>query len=130
MPVGEVFYMHQLWVYVFGVHNCGNNDVRMFCWPETVSGRGSDEVVSCLLLYFNTLPQHVTTLYLYSDGCGGQNKNANMMRFLFSLVRLGRFQHIRHHFPVRGHSFLPNDRDFGCTESKKRKEECVYTPEE
>lgn len=38
VPVGEVFYMHQLWLYVFGVHNCGNNNVNMYCWPETVSG--------------------------------------------------------------------------------------------
>ena len=130
VPVGEIFYMHQLWLYAFGVHNCGNGDVRMYCWPETVSGRGSDEVVSCLLHYLTSLPEQVTTLYLYSDGCGGQNKNANVMYFLFSLVRLGRFQHIRHYFPVRGHSFLPNDRDFGCTEMKKRKVERVFSPDQ
>ena len=101
----------------------------MYCWPETVAGRGSDEVVSCLLHYFSSLPQNVTTLHLYSDGCGGQNKNATVMRFLFALVRLGRFQQIQHYFPVRGHSFLPNDRDFGYTESKKRKQERICTPE-
>ena len=121
IPVGEVFYMHQLWLYVFGIHNCGSNDVHMYCWPETVAGRGSDEVVSCLLHYLNTLPENITTLNLYSDGCGGQNKNSNVMRFLFSLVQPGRFHEIQHHFPVRGHSFLPNDRDFGCTEARKRK---------
>ena len=130
IPVGEVFYMHQLWLYVFGVHNCGNNNVCMYCWPETVAGRGSDEVISCLHHYINTLPSEVTTLYLYSDGCGGQNKNSNVMDFLFTLVRIGKPQHIRHYFPVRGHSFLPNDRDFGCTEMKKRKAERVYIPEQ
>ena len=130
IPVGDVFYMHQLWLYVFGIHSCGNNEVRMYCWPEMVAGRGSDEVISCMSHYFATLPNEVTTIYLYSDGCGGQNKNANVMHFLFTLVRLGRFQHIRHYFPVRGHSFLPNDRDFGCTELKKRKIERVYSPEQ
>ena len=122
--------MYQIWVYVFGVHNCGDNSACMYTWPEMVSGRGSDEVISCLNHYFETLPAEVTTLYLYSDGCGGQNKNSNVMLFLFSLVRVGRFQHIRHYFPVRGHSFLPNDRDFGCTELKKRKTERVFVPEE
>ena len=130
IPVGEVFYMHQIWVYVFGVHNCGKNSASMYTWPEMIAGRGSDEVISCLNHYFETLPSEVTTLYLYSDGCGGQNKNLNVMHFLFSLVRVGRFQHIRHYFPVRGHSFLPNDRDFGCTELKKRKVERVFVPEE
>ena len=40
IPVGEVFYMHQLWLYVFGVHSCGNYNVCMYCWPETIAGRG------------------------------------------------------------------------------------------
>ena len=43
------------------------------------------------------------------------------MQYLLSLVSLGKFHHIRHTFPVRGHSFLPNDRDFGRTEVSKQK---------
>lgn len=54
----------------------------------------------------------------------------NVVHFLFTLVRLRKFQHIRHYFPVRGHSFLPNDRDFAVTELKKRKTERVNTPEQ
>jgi hypothetical protein len=72
----------------------------------------------------------VSTVYLYSDGCPGQNKNIDVVRYLFTLVRLGRFEHIQHHFPVRGHSFLPNDRDFGHTETKKKKVERVYVPDQ
>ena len=48
----------------------------------------------------------------------------------FSLVAEGNFKYIRHTFPVRGHSYLPNDRDFGRTEVSKRKNERVYTPEQ
>ena len=33
-------------------------------------------------------------------------------------------------FPVTGHSFLPNDRDFGRTELNKRKNERVYSPQQ
>ena len=128
VPVGDVCYLHQLWLYVFGVHNCGTNDVAMYCWPETVAKCGSDEVISCLYHVISQLPPTVTTLRLFSDGCGGQNKNMNVMRFLFCLVAQGRFQQIRHTFPVTGHSFLPNDRDFGRTEVEKRKNECIYTP--
>ena len=128
IPVGDIFYMHQLWVYVFGIHSCGSNDVAMYCWPETTAKRGSDEVISCLYHFLCQLPSCVTTLRLYSDGCGGQNKNANVMSFLFSLVSQGKFRHIRYTFPVTGHSFLPNDRDFGRTELAKRKNERVYTP--
>ena len=86
--------------------------------------------MSCLDNFFRNLLQEVTTLYLYSNGCPGQNKNATVMQYLFSLACLGRFKLIQHHFPVRGHSFLPNDRDFGRTENKKKRQERVYTPKQ
>lgn len=128
LPVGDLFYMHQLWLYVFGVHSCGDNEVSMFCWPESIAKRGSDEVISCLHAYLSQLPPETTSLRLYSDGCGGQNKNSNVMHYLFTLVAIGRFEYIRHTFPVRGHSFLPNDRDFGQTEVNKQRNERIYTP--
>ena len=122
--------MQQLWLYVFGVHSCGDNQVSMYCWPESTAKRGSNEVISCLHHFLSALPRSVTNLYLYSDGCSGQNKNANVMQYLFTLVSMGRFRCIQHSFPVTGHSFLPNDRDFGCTELWKRKNERVYTPKQ
>ena len=47
IPVGEVFYMRQLWLHVFGIHDC-NNQAVMNCWPEFIAGKGSNEVISCL----------------------------------------------------------------------------------
>ena len=118
VPVGNVFYLHQLWLYIFGVHSCGTNDVAMYCWPETIA-KGSDEVISYLNHFISQLPPTVTTLCLFSDGCGGQNKNVNVMHFLFCLVAQGRFQQIQHTFPVTDHSFLTNDMDLGRTEAEK-----------
>ena len=80
----------------------------MFCWPEVVAKRGSDEVQSCFL---SDVPPSTTTLCVYSDGCRWQNKNSNVLHYLFTLVSKGRFQQIQHTFPVRGHSYLPNDCD-------------------
>ena len=86
LPVGEIFYARQLWLYNFGIHSAGNNKGTMYCWDETVAKRGSNEVTSCLLHYFNNfLPDEVKTLFLYSDGCGGQNKNYTVIHFLFPL---------------------------------------------
>ena len=51
------------------------------------------------------------------------------MHHLFTLVCLGRFKLIQHHFPVRGDSSLLNDRDYGLTETKKNHER-IYTPEQ
>ena len=41
---------------------------------------------------------------------------------------MGLFQKIQHIFPIRGHSFLPCDRDFAKTESKKKKVDRLYLP--
>lgn len=67
LPVGDLFYMHQLWLYVFGIHSCGDNKVTMFCWPETTAKRGNDEVITCLHATFSQLPPETTSLRLYSD---------------------------------------------------------------
>ena len=57
ISVGDVFYMRQLWLYVFGVHECGSNRAVMYSWPEFIAGKGGNEVVSCL---DNCLPEEVT----------------------------------------------------------------------
>ena len=68
----------------------------MYCWPETLAKRGSDEVVSCLHHFLSRVPASVTTLFLYSDGCPGQNKNSNVLHYLYSLVSTGKFVKITH----------------------------------
>ena len=128
IPAGEIFYLRQIWLHVFGIHDCGENNAAMYCWPETVARKGSNEVVSCLHHYLNGLNPGIERLNLLSDSCGGQNKNSTVIQYLYTLVRCGHFRHIRHFFPVRGHSFLPCDRDFAKTETKKRKVERIYTP--
>lgn len=129
IPTGEVFYLGQVWLYVSGVHNCGDNSATMYCWPKNVAHKGSNEVVSCLNRYLNGLIG-VKWLNLFSDSYGGQNKNSTVIQYLYTLVRSGCFHHIRHVFPVRGHSFLPCDRDFAKSETKKSKVERVYTPQQ
>ena len=128
IPTNDIFYLRQLWVYVFGIHDCASNNAHMYVWPENTAGRGSSEVVSCLNHYFENLVG-IDTVVLFSDSCGGQNKNSTVIQYLYTLVKLGKFKCIRHVFPIRGHSFLPCDRDFAKTESKKRRIERLYTPD-
>ena len=44
-PTGEIFYLRQVWLYVFGIHDCGSNAAMMYCWPESIARKGSNEVV-------------------------------------------------------------------------------------
>ncbi|KAB0805404.1 hypothetical protein PPYR_02374 [Photinus pyralis] len=77
----------------------------------------------------NVIPPEITELHLFSDGCGGQNRNQTMVRFLLALQATKRFNKIYHYFPIRGHSFLPCDRDFGCVKRLFKKDR-IYIPEE
>jgi hypothetical protein len=72
----------------------------------------------------------VKELHVFSDACGGQNRNNTLVRFLLALVSTGRFQKIHQYFPVRGHSFLQCDRNFGTVKRKIRRKDRIYTPEE
>ena len=128
IPTGDIFYLRQLWVYVFGIHDCCSNNASMYVWPESIAHRGSNEVASCLHNYFQNL-SGIDTLFLFSDSCPGQNKNYTIIHYLYSLVKMGLFQRIQHIFPIRGHSFSPSDRDFAKTESKKKKVDRLYIPD-
>ena len=48
-----MFYLRQLWVYNFGIHICKDDSAVMCVWNETIAGRGSDEIISCLLQFLS-----------------------------------------------------------------------------
>ncbi|CAH2010321.1 unnamed protein product [Acanthoscelides obtectus] len=92
-----------------------------------------DDVEVCTFLknYIEThIPGNVTELHIFSDGCPGQNRNNTIVRFFLALQATKRFKKIYHYFPVRGHSFLPCDRDFGTLKKLVRRSDRVYLPEE
>lgn len=116
-----VFYARQLWLYVFGVHNDGNNNATMFSYDETVGRKWQNEVASLLFQYLRSNDVTTKNLILISDGCAGQNKNYVLMKFLYLLVHgLHMFENITYIFPIRGHSFLSCDQDFSLIEKHKK----------
>ena len=123
----DMFYARLLWTYNFRIHNCHDGSACMHLWLESIAKRGSSEVCSCLQHYFVTHPPKSRRLVLFSDGCGGQNKNKMMFSYLLRLVKMNVFSRIDHYFLTRGHTFLPNDRDFGVIE-KYKKGEMAYVP--
>ncbi|CAG4917086.1 unnamed protein product [Colias eurytheme] len=123
IPTNTVFYCRQLWYYVFGLHDLSNDDASLYCYHEGVGKKGQNDVTSFLFQYL-THKDVKQKLVLFSDGCSGQNKNYVMVHFLYMLVHcLHIFDSITYIFPIRGHSFLPNDQDFAIIEKRKRKEQ-------
>lgn len=87
-------------------------------WVEEESGRGAQEVGSCLIKYIlERVDNNVKRLILWSDSCGGQNRNIKLTLMLKAILNdHPTIEQINIRFLESGHSFLPNDTDFGKIE--------------
>ncbi|CAH1114844.1 unnamed protein product [Psylliodes chrysocephalus] len=131
IPVQEIFYYRQLWVFEFSIHNLKTEEAKFYSYHEGEAYKGPNEVCTFLKHYFeHEVSENVKEVHIFSDGCAGQNKNHTVVRFLLALASSGRFNKIVHYFPIRGHSFLPCDRDFGVAKRLIRKQDRIFLPEE
>ena len=126
IPVQETFYLRQLTTNVFCIHNVKTNAAKLYVYHEGVGKKGPNEVCLFLYDYIKSAAPEIEELHLYSDNCGGQNKNHALSRFLLALTDSKRFKKIEHYFPVRGHSYLPCDRDFSLIKRSLRSHDRIY----
>ena len=125
IPSGDMFYSRMLWVYNFGVHDGLTGDGIMHLWDETIAKRGSSEVCSCLESTIISGHTEAKRLVVFSDSCCGQNKNKAILGLWARLSSGQPYSQIDHMYLIRGHTYLPNDRDFGLIETLKRKHQPV-----
>ena len=131
LTTGEAYYCRQLSAYNLGIHSITTGAVTMNTWHEGIASRGPEEVSSCLLEYCKQLAEAgVRTVTAYSDSCGGQNRNYKVALMWSYICQKYKFQEINHKFLVSGHSYLPNDADFGIIEKSLRKKSYIYTYDE
>ena len=119
LATNVAFYKRKMWTYDFCVHDLTSKITpALYVWNETVAKRGSCEIGSCLIHYIETvIPEYVKHLVIFSDNCGGQNKNLNLCLLFLRFVHSGRFHTIKHFFLMPGHSQMSCDRDFGNLEN-------------
>ena len=82
---------------------------------------------SCLAYTLQNRNKNEENLILFSDGCCGQNRSKAVVHFLLSLIEKNIFKRIEHYFLYRGHTFLPNDRDFSSIEAQKKVDRALVT---
>lgn len=127
-----IYYKRQLMLYNAGVHS-GKNDKGYFnIWLEGQAGRGAQEVGSTLRKHIlNYVDDDVTDLHLWSDSCGGQNRNIKIVLMLKGVLHEHKgLQTIHLCFLEPGHTFLPNDSDFGDVECYLKKQQYMFSPED
>ncbi|CAG9763534.1 unnamed protein product [Ceutorhynchus assimilis] len=131
LTVGPAFYLRKAWTYNLGIHDCISGQASMFMWTEATAKRGSEEIASILLKYLSSRETNEQwELVVFTDNCGGQNKNWLIMALWLQLVREKKFKSIEHRFLVSGHTYLPCDRDFAQIEKHKRYLRQIYCPED
>lgn len=97
LSVTDIFYSRQAWLYnltfVSNSSEQTTDNVDLYTWLETQSGRGPNEVCSALLHFlikledkFIAAGQSPTILKLFSDSCSAQNKNQFVMALLLYFI--------------------------------------------
>lgn len=125
------FYKRQLWLYNLGISNRATNEGTMCLWTEVQGKRGSNEVGSALLEYLRGIDlTNYESAYSFSDACGGQNRNKTIVALFLHICHCTPIQSWTHSFMESGHSYLPNDTDFGKIERKKKFRENIYNYED
>lgn len=107
---GPVYYSRKLCVYNLTVYEAAPpNKAYCFCWNENNGKRGSCEIGTCLLEWFKTLPVEVKEVSLFSDTCGGQNRNQYVAALFLYISQTFHLEVIEHKFLEKGHSKMEAD---------------------
>lgn len=118
ISTNDVYYKRQLSVYLFNIHTLSTSESVFYVYPETIGKKGRDDVCSLLFHFLhNQLDSQVRKLEIFCDSCGGQNKNYSVFRFLHQ-----RQDYVKVTFPIRGHSYMENDKNMGIINTKAKVE--------
>jgi len=131
LTTNEVYYCRQLSVYNLGIHNLVTGQGIMNVWDEAVASRGAEDIGSCILKYCKEKAESgIKSITAFSDACGGQNRNYKLALIWMHLSQASNLEEINHIFMVSGHSYLPNDADFGIIERAIYRCKQLYVPEQ
>jgi hypothetical protein len=128
LPTNIVYYKRQIMLYNLGIHSGKTNQGHFYVWVEGTAGRGAQEVGSCLKRHILEQCPNIEELVLWSDSCGGQNRNIKIVLMLKHVMsKHSKLKKITLRFLIPGHSFLPNDSEFGDVECHLKTHQRIYT---
>lgn len=128
--VSDFYYKSKIATYNFTVYDLGTHEGFCYVWTELIARRGPNEIGSCLLKFLNIQSEKgVKKVILYSDNCGGQNRN----RFVFSMFSYASKKlgiEIVHRFLEKGHTQNEGDSMHAIIENARKRLSAIYTPDQ
>lgn len=132
IPTSIVYYKRQLNLYNLGIH-VGSTGVGIFnVWLEYEASKGTQGVGSCLKKYIEeNIADPVEELIIWADSCGGKNRSIRLVLMLIHVLQLHcSLKTISLRYLKTGHTFLPNDSEFGDFECSLKENERIYTDDQ
>lgn len=126
------YYTRNLNMFNLGVHD-GRTDRGFFhVWLENEAGRGAQEIASCLIKFLDeNLQPEAEELIMWSDSCGGQNRNRLMCLMMhYWLSKQKNLHRICLRFLLSGHSYNVCDSDFASVENVVKNKQEIFLPSE
>lgn len=124
---GDFYYASKLSVHNFTIFISGDQEAICYVWDQTIAGKGSAEIGSCLWSFFQQkVSEGIEEFLIYSDNCSPQNKN----QFLFSMYAMAsiRFKiKITHRYLEVGHTHMECD-SIHATIEKSVKYTDIFVP--
>lgn len=121
--VGLLYYTRKLTLYNLTLYESAPpNEAYCFVWSETNGKKGSSEIGTILCHYLmKCVPEEVTEVSLFSDTCGGQNRNQFVAAILLWVIQnSNHLKIIEHKFLESGHSYMEADSMHSAIESAKK----------
>jgi hypothetical protein len=123
----SMYYSRKLNNYNLSLYSLGSGESYCYVWNETIANRGSCEVSSCVYAFLKAMANDdIKSVTLYSDNCGGQNRNRFFVSMLWYSLKSMKFSSISHKFLERGHTMNENDSVHSVIE-RSLKDVSVYT---
>lgn len=123
-----LYYTRKLCTFNLTVYDLASKNAQAYVWNESIAKRGACEIATCMYKYLES-QQNKKHVILYSDSCGGQNKNRYFLTMLWYAKRKFSFQKIEHKFLERGHTQNENDSVHAAVEFNSRHTSIYTTPQ-
>jgi len=117
------FYFYSLRnIYLFGLTDESCNRQINYLMDEGECAKGSNEVVSMVWHFLNTLsPDKKAHIVFNADNCVGQNKNNTMVKFFLWQCLMGYSKTVQVKFMVKGHTHFGPDSNFSHIKKRYRR---------